>query len=53
MTGSPTTLDVRPLAGALGAEVRGIRLGALDEPAWTALRHAWLGIWCSSSPIST
>lgn len=42
MTGSPTTLDVRPLAGALGAEVRGIRLGALDEPAWAALRHAWL-----------
>jgi len=39
MSGS---LNVRPLAGALGAEVRGVRLGALDEPTWKAVREAWL-----------
>lgn len=35
-------LEVRPLAGALGAEVRGLRLGALDEGEWKAVREVWL-----------
>ncbi|MEZ4332679.1 MAG: TauD/TfdA family dioxygenase [Myxococcota bacterium] len=42
MTRSTTSLDVRPLAGALGAEVHGVRLGTLDAPTWSALRQAWL-----------
>ena len=33
-------LDVSPVAGALGAEVRGLDPGRLDEPAAAALREA-------------
>jgi taurine dioxygenase len=36
------TLDVRPIAGALGAEVRGVRLGHLDEQEYNAVRAALL-----------
>jgi taurine dioxygenase len=36
------TLDVRPVAGALGAEVRGVRLGHLDEHEFAAVRAALL-----------
>ena len=39
---SATLLDVRPLTGAIGAEVRGIDLAHLDEHAWSALHAAWL-----------
>jgi taurine dioxygenase len=35
-------LDVRPLSGALGAEIHGVRLGALDEATWKVVREAWL-----------
>jgi taurine dioxygenase len=34
--------DVKPMAGALGAEVRGIRLGHLGDAEWSALRALWL-----------
>src|SRR5436190_3984778 len=33
---------VEPLAGALGAEVRGANLRALDEAGWQALKQAFL-----------
>src|SRR5262245_24080285 len=36
------TLDVRPVSGALGAEVRGVRLGQLDEQEFAAVRAALL-----------
>jgi len=36
------SLEIHPLAGALGAEVRGVRLGALGEAEWKAVREAWL-----------
>ena len=35
-------LDVRPLAGALGAEVRGVHLGTLSNAEWQAVREVWL-----------
>src|SRR5271163_4116478 len=36
-------LDVRPLAGALGAEILGVDLaGELDDAAVAALRRIWL-----------
>lgn len=35
-------LEIEPLAGALGAEVRGLALGALRDEEWKALREAWL-----------
>jgi taurine dioxygenase len=36
-------LDVRPLSGAIGAEIVGIDLsGPLDEPTIAAIRRAWL-----------
>lgn len=35
-------LEIRPLAGALGAEVRGVRLGDMNEAEWQAVRAAWL-----------
>ena len=38
----PESLTVRPLAGALGAEVRGVRLGAMDDAEWKAVRETWL-----------
>jgi len=34
--------SVTPLSGALGAEVRGVRLAELDEVAFTRLRTLWL-----------
>ncbi len=38
-----TTLDVRPIAGALGAEIRGVRLdGGLDAATVAAIRQALL-----------
>ena len=38
----PESLTVRPLAGALGAEVRGVRLGAMDDAQWKVVRETWL-----------
>jgi taurine dioxygenase len=35
-------LEIQPLAGALGAEVHGVRLGALEGDEWKAVREAWL-----------
>jgi taurine dioxygenase len=35
-------LEVRPIAGALGAEVRGLHLGKLSDAQWSALRELWL-----------
>lgn len=42
MPSRPATFDVLPLAGALGAEVRGVELGRLDDSSWKALRALWL-----------
>jgi taurine dioxygenase len=36
------TLDVRPVSGALGAEVRGVRLGHLDDQELAAVRAVLL-----------
>jgi len=35
-------LDVRPIAGALGAEVRGVHVGRLDEAGFAAVKAALL-----------
>ena len=35
-------IAVHPVAGALGAEVSGVDLGALDDGAMAAIRRAWL-----------
>lgn len=41
MPGTP--LDIRPLSGAIGAEIAGIDLAAaLDDATIAAIRHAWL-----------
>ncbi len=37
---SPSELDVRAIAGALGAELRGLDLEHLDDPGYEALRAA-------------
>lgn len=37
-----TTLDVEPLTGALGAEVRGVDLNRLDDATWNAIYELWL-----------
>ena len=37
-----TVGDVRPLTGALGAEVTGVDLTALDDAQWDALYATWL-----------
>ncbi|MBY0401335.1 TauD/TfdA family dioxygenase [Myxococcota bacterium] len=44
MTARPpaSSLEISPLAGALGAEVRGLSLAALREDEWKALHEAWL-----------
>jgi taurine dioxygenase len=42
MTATTTHLDVRPLTGACGAEVRGVDLTALDAAAWDTLYATWL-----------
>jgi alpha-ketoglutarate-dependent taurine dioxygenase len=40
---STTTLDIRPLSGALGAEIHGVDLAAdLDAATVAAIRAAWL-----------
>lgn len=39
---STVTLDIRPVAGALGAEVRGVDLAAMSDAEWAAVRAAWL-----------
>jgi len=35
-------LDIRPLAGAIGAEIRGVDLRELDATAVAAIRRVWL-----------
>ncbi len=35
-------LDIRPLAGAIGAEVVGLDLGAIEAETFAAVRAAWL-----------
>jgi taurine dioxygenase len=35
-------IEVKPLAGALGAEIRGVDLGALDAETFAEIRSAWL-----------
>ena len=35
-------MDIQPLAGALGAEIRGISLKALDDAGWRRLHEAFL-----------
>jgi taurine dioxygenase len=42
LTGSSNSLEIRPLAGAIGAEILGVDLRDLDEPAVSAIRRAWL-----------
>src|SRR6185295_15570356 len=38
-----TAIEVRPIAGAIGAEITGIDLGKdLDEDTVAAIRRAWL-----------
>jgi taurine dioxygenase len=39
---TPTTFDVHPITGALGAEVRGVDLTQLDDEQWDALYTTWL-----------
>jgi len=36
------TLEVQPISGTLGAEVRGVDLADLDDATWGAVRRAWL-----------
>ena len=36
------SLDIRPVAGAIGAEITGVDLRELDGPAVAAIRRAWL-----------
>jgi taurine dioxygenase len=35
-------IDVQPIAGALGAEIRGVDLGTLDDATFTEIKAAWL-----------
>jgi taurine dioxygenase len=42
MDGMQTTMEIWPLSGAIGAEVRGIQLAALDEAQFEAVRQAFL-----------
>lgn len=42
MTITETVLDVRPLSGTIGAEIRGIDVRALDDQAVAAIRRVWL-----------
>jgi alpha-ketoglutarate-dependent taurine dioxygenase len=37
-----TALDIRPITGACGAEVRGLDLATLDDAGWDAMYAAWL-----------
>jgi taurine dioxygenase len=36
------SVEVRPLAGAIGAEIAGVDLAQLDEPTVAAIRQVWL-----------
>lgn len=40
-TVAPTTVRIRPLGAAIGADVEGVDLAALDEPAFAAIERAW------------
>jgi alpha-ketoglutarate-dependent taurine dioxygenase len=42
MEGMQGRMEVRPLSGAIGAEVRGVELSALDEAGFSAVRQAFL-----------
>jgi taurine dioxygenase len=42
MTVKSNSLEIRPLAGAIGAEIFGVDLRELGEPAVAAIRRAWL-----------
>jgi len=42
MSGSGRFMRVRPTAGALGASVQGVDLGALDSETFGAIHRAWL-----------
>src|SRR5262245_5716280 len=35
-------IDVRPIAGALGAEIHGVNLAELEDGALAEIRQAWL-----------
>src|SRR5919204_6151553 len=35
-------MDIKPLAGALGAEIRGVSLTRLDDAGWKAVHRAFL-----------
>ncbi|HET7197671.1 MAG TPA: TauD/TfdA family dioxygenase [Burkholderiales bacterium] len=35
-------MDIRPLAGTLGAEIRGVSLGRLDDAGWREIHQAFL-----------
>jgi len=35
-------MEIRPVAGALGAEISGVDLAKLDDATAAAIRHAWL-----------
>jgi taurine dioxygenase len=41
-TTAPVTLDVDPIAGALGAEIRGVHLGSLSDAEFAAVHEALL-----------
>lgn len=38
----PTVLDVRPLSGTIGAEIRGVDVRHLDDETVAAIRSVWL-----------
>ncbi|MFM8304231.1 MAG: TauD/TfdA dioxygenase family protein [Actinomycetota bacterium] len=43
MSDAPRTIEVRPIAGALGAEIHGVDLATdLDDATVAAIRRAWL-----------
>ena len=35
-------IEVRPIAGALGAEISGVDLGTLDDETFGEIKAAWL-----------
>lgn len=41
-TAVPVDLDVTPLSGAIGSEIRGVDLRALDDHTVAAIRQVWL-----------